>query len=345
MRDNRAAARLFERDRDWCCSPGRLKRPEDAFPRGRSAAIGPAGQEVSRTTASARKRRQRAPYRTRARADGGPGRRQAERALHQAARVSVTMDRCARPARNRTSSASRNSKPRVPDAAEASPEFPASTNARSMRHSRPGGTWKGGERPQASLTHYRLRESAGLARDLAPEESDYQAVVSEVQDGDSLIVTRNGPNEVVRLAEVDVPEPPQPYGSEARGYVTGLLMGLIVVLVLPSHGARDEPSILHERSPVRVSGRPQGRVGRAYSTQFDRHGHSPQLPRRAMSTSPTPCGSGHAASRNPSTAGSVPAGLHRPLVPPYRGPKSIRGTAHANLQKARRGTWVVRIRP
>lgn len=64
-----------------------------------------------------------------------------------------------------------------------------------------------------------------LARRLATEEAGYQAVVSEVQDGDSVIVLRNGSHETIRLAEVDAPELPQPYGSEARAYVTGLLMG------------------------------------------------------------------------------------------------------------------------
>ena len=52
--------------------------------------------------------------------------------------------------------------------------------------------------------------------------------MSEVQDGDSLTVPRNGSKESIRLAEVDAPELPQPYGSEARAYVTGLLMGQTV---------------------------------------------------------------------------------------------------------------------
>ena len=59
-------------------------------------------------------------------------------------------------------------------------------------------------------------------------ESGYQAVVSEVQDGDSLTVTRNGSKETIRLAEVDATELPQPYGSEARAYVSGLLMAQTV---------------------------------------------------------------------------------------------------------------------
>ena len=49
-----------------------------------------------------------------------------------------------------------------------------------------------------------------------------------MEDADSLTVSRNGSKAVVRLAEVDAPELPQPCGSEARAYVTGLLLGQTV---------------------------------------------------------------------------------------------------------------------
>ena len=44
-----------------------------------------------------------------------------------------------------------------------------------------------------------------LARRLATVETGFTAVVSEVQDGDSVTVTRNGSKESIRPAEVDAP--------------------------------------------------------------------------------------------------------------------------------------------
>lgn len=55
---------------------------------------------------------------------------------------------------------------------------------------------------------------------------DYQAKVTSVRDGDTLLVMDSaGTKTVIRLAEIDAPEGKQDYGSEARSYLSLLTLG------------------------------------------------------------------------------------------------------------------------
>lgn len=55
-------------------------------------------------------------------------------------------------------------------------------------------------------------------------EADWYGRVVRVNDGDTLVVARNGIEHTVRLNEIDAPELEQPYGAESRAALLGLCM-------------------------------------------------------------------------------------------------------------------------
>lgn len=69
-----------------------------------------------------------------------------------------------------------------------------------------------------------------LAAPAQAESQSWSGRVLVVIDGDSLIVRRQGKRVKVRLAQVDCPEPQQPFGREAKRFTTRAALGKTVVV-------------------------------------------------------------------------------------------------------------------
>ncbi len=66
--------------------------------------------------------------------------------------------------------------------------------------------------------------------DAAADSITFQAMVIDVQDGDTLIVARNKTRLTVKLPGIDAPELDQPYGPEAKRFAAKLVKGKVVTI-------------------------------------------------------------------------------------------------------------------
>lgn len=61
--------------------------------------------------------------------------------------------------------------------------------------------------------------------------AEWQARVVHVFDGDTLITSRGGRGEIIRLFGIDCPEKQQAFGPEARSFTSGMVTGKIIRVI------------------------------------------------------------------------------------------------------------------
>jgi endonuclease YncB( thermonuclease family) len=66
--------------------------------------------------------------------------------------------------------------------------------------------------------------------DSAANAITFEAMVVDVQDGDTLVVLRNKTRLTVKLPGIDAPELDQPYGPEAKRFAAKLVKGRVVTI-------------------------------------------------------------------------------------------------------------------
>lgn len=66
--------------------------------------------------------------------------------------------------------------------------------------------------------------------DAAANSITFDAMVIDVQDGDTIIVLRNKTRLTVKLPGIDAPELDQPYGPEAKRFAAKLVKGRVVTI-------------------------------------------------------------------------------------------------------------------
>lgn len=91
-----------------------------------------------------------------------------------------------------------------------------------MRHSLLLGT--------ASIVAITLGIVPANVPDTAANSFSFDAVVIDVQDGDTLIVLRNKTRLTVKLPGIEAPELDQPYGPEAKRFAAKLVKGRVVTI-------------------------------------------------------------------------------------------------------------------
>lgn len=97
----------------------------------------------------------------------------------------------------------------------------------------PGGVDKEGCHADkaAGTSHCHKERAAGGAAKAAPREA-FEGKVVSVKDGDTVEVIRAGKAVRIRLAEVDAPEKRQPFGTQAKKFLSDLVFGRQVRVVV-----------------------------------------------------------------------------------------------------------------
>ncbi len=79
-------------------------------------------------------------------------------------------------------------------------------------------------------TSFQNIQNYNITQQSVPVQNTYKVI--GVKDGDTIEVLMNGKGETVRLAHIDCPEKKQPFGNNAKQFVSDLCFGKMVV-VLP----------------------------------------------------------------------------------------------------------------
>lgn len=89
----------------------------------------------------------------------------------------------------------------------------------------------------ASLVVVALGMALASVPDSAANSITFEAMVVDVQDGDTLVVLRNKTRMTVELPGIDAPELDQPYGPEAKRFAAKLVKGRVVTIEMSRAGS------------------------------------------------------------------------------------------------------------
>jgi endonuclease YncB( thermonuclease family) len=108
---------------------------------------------------------------------------------------------------------------------------------------------------------------AGIPNTVA-DSITFEAMVIDVQDGDTLIVSRNKTRLTVKLPGIDAPELDQPFGPEAKRYAAKLVKGQVVTIETAQAGNPIYGAVRFSKS--KVLAHEMVRAGLAWATTMDK---------------------------------------------------------------------------
>lgn len=96
----------------------------------------------------------------------------------------------------------------------------------------------------------------------------FDAMVVDVQDGDTLIVLRNKTRLTVKLPGIDAPELDQPYGPEAKRFAAKLVKGRVVTIETSQAGNPIYGGVRFSKN--RILAHEMVKAGFAWTTSMDK---------------------------------------------------------------------------
>ncbi len=106
------------------------------------------------------------------------------------------------------------------------------------------------------------------APDASADSIAFDAMVIDVQDGDTIIVLRNKTRLTVKLPGIDAPELDQPYGPEAKRFVAKLVKGRVVTIETTHPGNPMYGGVRFSKN--RMLAHEMVKAGMAWTTSMDK---------------------------------------------------------------------------
>jgi micrococcal nuclease len=104
--------------------------------------------------------------------------------------------------------------------------------------------------------------------DAVADSITFEAMVIDVQDGDTLIVARNKTRLTVKLPGIDAPELDQPFGPEAKRYAAKLVKGQVVTIETAQAGNPIYGAVRFSKS--KILAHEMVKAGLAWATTMDK---------------------------------------------------------------------------
>jgi micrococcal nuclease len=104
--------------------------------------------------------------------------------------------------------------------------------------------------------------------DAAANSITFEAMVIDVQDGDTIIVLRNKTRLTVKLPGIDAPELDQPYGPEAKRFAAKLVKGRVVTIETTHPGNPIYGGVQFSKN--RMLAHEMVKAGMAWTTSMDK---------------------------------------------------------------------------
>ncbi|MSQ77952.1 MAG: nuclease [Nitrospiraceae bacterium] len=104
--------------------------------------------------------------------------------------------------------------------------------------------------------------------DAAADSIAFEAMVIDVQDGDTIIVLRNNTRLTVKLPGIDAPELDQPYGPEAKRFAAKLVKGRVVTIETTQPGNPIYDGVRFSKN--RMLAHEMVKAGMAWTTSMDK---------------------------------------------------------------------------
>lgn len=104
--------------------------------------------------------------------------------------------------------------------------------------------------------------------DASANSITFDAMVIDIQDGDTLIVLRNKTRLTVKLPGIDAPELDQPYGPEAKRFAAKLVKGRVVTIETTQAGNPIYGAVRFSKN--RVLAHEMVQAGLAWTTSMDK---------------------------------------------------------------------------
>jgi endonuclease YncB( thermonuclease family) len=106
------------------------------------------------------------------------------------------------------------------------------------------------------------------APDASADSIAFDAMVIDVQDGDTIIVLRNKTRLTVKLPGIDAPELDQPYGPEAKRFAAKLVKGRVVTIETTHPGNPMYGGVRFSKN--RMLAHEMVKAGMAWTTSMDK---------------------------------------------------------------------------
>ena len=106
------------------------------------------------------------------------------------------------------------------------------------------------------------------APDALADSIAFEAMVIDVQDGDTIIVLRNNTRLTVKLPGIDAPELDQPYGPEAKRFAAKLVKGRVVTIETTQPGNPIYGGVRFSKN--RMLAHEMVKAGMAWTTSMDK---------------------------------------------------------------------------